>query len=88
LLRVSRIRDGLLVGKSISFSETDSGVDVFTGKIVDMYRKGVIEPLRVKEQAVKSATEVASAILRVDDVIAATTPKEYKAPPLDEGMEE
>jgi chaperonin GroEL (HSP60 family) len=64
------------------------GVDVFTGKIVNMHEKGVIEPLRVKEQAVKSATEVASAILRVDDVIAATTPKEYRAPPLDEGMEE
>jgi len=64
------------------------GVDVFTGKIVDMQRKGVIDPLRVKEQAVKSATEVASMILRIDDVIAATRPKEYKAPPLDEGMEE
>ncbi len=64
------------------------GVDVFTGKIVDMHGRGVIEPLRVKEQAVKSATEVASMILRIDDVIAATRPKEYKAPPLDEGMEE
>jgi len=64
------------------------GIDVFTGKIVDMHEKGVIEPLRVKEQAVKSATEVASMILRVDDVIAATTPKEYKAPPLDADMEE
>ncbi len=52
------------------------GVDVFTGKILDMYEKGVIEPLRVKEQAVKSATESASMILRIDDVIAATKPKE------------
>jgi chaperonin GroEL (HSP60 family) len=56
------------------------GVDVFTGKIVDMYKNGVIEPLRVKEQAMKSATEVASMILRIDDVIAATKPKEEKAP--------
>jgi chaperonin GroEL (HSP60 family) len=48
----------------------------------------MIEPLRVKEQAVKPATEVASMILRIDDVIAVTTPKEYKAPPLDEGIEE
>jgi thermosome len=55
------------------------GVDVFTGKIVDMYKNGVIEPLRVKEQAMKSATEAASMILRIDDVIAATKPKE-KAP--------
>jgi thermosome len=55
------------------------GVDVFTGKIVDMYKNGVIEPLRVKEQAMKSATEAASMILRIDDVIASTKPKE-KAP--------
>jgi len=51
------------------------GVNVFTGKIMDMRECGVIEPLRVKEQAMKSATEVASMILRIDDVIAATKPK-------------
>ena len=58
------------------------GVDVFTGEILDMYEKGVIEPISVKEQAVKSATESASMILRIDDVIAATKPKEEeeKAP--------
>ena len=56
------------------------GVDVFTGKILNMHNKGVIEPLRVKEQAVKSATESASMILRIDDVIAATKPKEGKGP--------
>lgn len=56
------------------------GVNVFTGKIVDMERSGVIEPLAVKEQAIKSATEAASMILRIDDVIAATKPKEGKGP--------
>jgi len=56
------------------------GVDVFTGKIIDMHENGVIEPLRVKEQAVKSATEAASMILRIDDVIAATKPREEKPP--------
>jgi len=57
------------------------GVDVFSGKVIDMHKNGVIEPLRVKEQAVKSATAVASMILRIDDVIAATKPKEGKGPP-------
>jgi thermosome len=56
------------------------GVDVFTGKIVDMHKKGVIEPLSVKENAIKSATESASMILRIDDVIAATKPKAPEAP--------
>jgi thermosome len=64
------------------------GVNVFTGKVMDMYGNGVIEPLRVKEQAIKSAAEAASMILRIDDVIAATKPKEPKGGPPGEGMEE
>ncbi len=63
------------------------GVNVFTGKIIDMYGEGVIEPLRVKEQAIKSAAEAASMILRIDDVIAATKPKE-RGPGPGEGLEE
>jgi thermosome len=51
------------------------GVDVFTGKIVNMQKKGVIEPLSVKEQAIKSATESASMILRIDDIITSTQPR-------------
>ena len=48
-----------------------AGIDVFTGKIVDAWKMGVIEPLKIKVQAVKSATEVANMILRIDDIIAA-----------------
>jgi len=54
------------------------GVNVFTGKIIDTYKSGVIEPESVKEQAVKSAAEAASMILRIDDVIASTKPKGEK----------
>jgi thermosome len=50
------------------------GVDVYTGKIEDMMKKGVIEPVKVKEQAIKSAVEAAAMILRIDDVIAAAKP--------------
>jgi len=57
------------------------GVNVFTGKVVNTYDSGVIEPLSVKEQALKSATESASMILRIDDVIASTKPKEAGKPP-------
>jgi len=56
------------------------GVNVFTGKVENMHENGVVEPLVVKEQAVKSAAESASMILRIDDVIAATKPKEGKMP--------
>jgi thermosome len=52
------------------------GVSVFTGKIENMREKGVIEPVVVKEQAIKSATESAAMILRIDDVIASTKPKD------------
>jgi len=51
------------------------GVDVFKGKIVNSYENGVVEPSKVKEQAMKSAAEVASMILRIDDVIASTKPR-------------
>lgn len=47
------------------------GINVFTGKIEDMKESGVIEPLRVKIQALQSAGEAAEMILRIDDMIAA-----------------
>jgi thermosome len=46
------------------------GVDVTNGKISDMFKLKVIEPLRVGTQAIDSAVDVASMILRIDDVIA------------------
>ena len=52
-----------------------AGVDVFTGKITDSWKKGVIEPLKIKTQAVSSASEVAVMILRIDDVIASSGSK-------------
>ncbi|UCF45570.1 MAG: TCP-1/cpn60 chaperonin family protein [Candidatus Bathyarchaeota archaeon] len=52
------------------------GVNVFNGKVEDSIEKGIIEPAVVKEQAIKSAAEAAAMILRIDDVIAATKPKE------------
>ncbi|MBN2112476.1 TCP-1/cpn60 chaperonin family protein [Candidatus Woesearchaeota archaeon] len=47
-----------------------AGINVFTGKVMDSWRNKVIEPLKIKTQAVKSASEVANMILRIDDVIA------------------
>jgi chaperonin GroEL (HSP60 family) len=49
-----------------------SGIDARSGKITDMSKLDIVEPLVVKEQIVKSATEVASMILRIDDVIASS----------------
>ncbi|MEM5878341.1 MAG: thermosome subunit beta [Candidatus Aenigmatarchaeota archaeon] len=48
------------------------GVNVFDGGVMDMLKEGVIEPLKVKTQALKSAAEAAEMILRIDDVIAAS----------------
>jgi thermosome len=49
-----------------------SGIDARGGKVVDMSKQDIVEPLSVKEQIIKSATEVASMILRIDDVIASS----------------
>lgn len=48
----------------------NAGLDVYTGDVIDMQANGVVEPLRVKTQAINSATESAVMILRIDDVIA------------------
>ncbi len=47
-----------------------AGINVFTGKVMDAWQAGVIEPLKIKTQAISSASEVAIMILRIDDVIA------------------
>ena len=47
-----------------------AGIDVFKGKVVDSWNAGVVEPLKIKTQALSSASEVAQMILRIDDVIA------------------
>ncbi|HSA37756.1 MAG TPA: thermosome subunit alpha [Methanoregula sp.] len=48
------------------------GVDADTKKPADMLKAGVVEPLRVKTQAVSSATEASVLILRIDDIIASS----------------
>jgi thermosome len=62
----------------------DLGLDIESGKPADMLAKGVVEPLKVKTQAIKSATEAATMVLRVDDVVAAKreemTPKPGQSP--------
>ncbi len=59
------------------------GVDVMENRVSDMVKTKVLEPLRVKRQAIESATEVASMVLRIDDVIASKkmSPSEMQGPP-------
>ena len=52
-----------------------AGLDAFTGKVVNMRSRNVVEPLRVKTQALSSATDVATMILRIDDIIASKQPE-------------
>ena len=58
--------------------EKNAGLNVYTGKIVDMRENNVIEPLRTKRQSVRSAVDAAIMILKIDDVIAS---KKGAAPP-------
>ena len=53
----------------------NKGINVFTGKLQNSMENGVIEPIVVKEQAIKSAAESAAMILRIDDVITAKAPR-------------
>jgi chaperonin GroEL (HSP60 family) len=65
--------------------ETWAGIDVFSGKVRDMRELDVYEPLIVKKQMIKSATEAATMILKIDDVIAAGKMKTPKTPKGSEG---
>ena len=60
------------------------GLDVISGEIAEMDKLGVIEPLKIKLQAVQSASEVAEMILRIDDVISAGS--KGGMPKMPEGM--
>ena len=66
------------------------GVNVYEGGVADMLKEGVIEPLKVKTQALKSAAEAAEMILRIDDVIAASKLEKSSqpSPPSSSGEEE
>jgi chaperonin GroEL (HSP60 family) len=61
--------------------QTWAGVDVFDGKIKDMRKLEVYEPLVVKKQTIKSATEAATMILKIDDIIASGKTKTPPMPP-------
>jgi len=58
-----------------------AGIDVFSGKVADAWQQGVIEPLKIKTQAIKSASEVATLILRIDDIIAGGKDSSPQMPP-------
>ncbi len=63
----------VMVALRAKHEEADSksfGIEVTTGKIKDMCALIVLEPLRVKQQVIKSATEAADMILKIDDLIA------------------
>ena len=57
------------------------GVDAFSGKVLDMMKNGVLEPAKMKEHMINAASETASMILRIDDVIASSKSKAPAGPP-------
>jgi chaperonin GroEL (HSP60 family) len=57
------------------------GVDVRNTVVADMFKQNVLEPVIVKEQIIKSATEAACMLLRIDDVIASSKSKTPSPPP-------
>lgn len=65
-----------------------AGINVFEGKIDDMYKLNVLEPVLVKKQTIKSAVEAAAMILRIDDIIAASRLEEKGGKGKEEKKEE
>jgi thermosome len=61
--------------------ETWAGIEVLEGKVEDMSKANIFEPLSVKKQIIKSANEAASMILKIDDVISSGKMKTPPMPP-------
>jgi thermosome len=58
-----------------------AGIEVIDGKVKNMEKAGVFEPLEVKKQIIKSATEASTMILKIDDVIASGKMRAPPGPP-------
>jgi chaperonin GroEL (HSP60 family) len=59
-----------------------AGLNVYEGKVVDMFAEGVIEPLRSKRQSIQSASETAIMLIRVDDMMITQQGGKGAAPPM------
>jgi chaperonin GroEL (HSP60 family) len=57
-----------------------TGIDTMNGQVGDIEKLQIIEPLKVKEQVIKSATESANMILRIDNVVASSKPSSQPTP--------
>ena len=64
-----------------SSQEKWAGIDVFNGHPMNSWMQGVIEPLKIKTQAISSAAEVAEMILRIDDVVLGSKTNQPSMPP-------
>ncbi|MCP8304791.1 MAG: TCP-1/cpn60 chaperonin family protein [archaeon] len=64
-----------------------AGIGIRDGGVIDTYEARIYEPVIVKEQIIKSATEAACMILRIDDVIASSKMREPRTPPMPGGEE-
>lgn len=64
-----------------SSGKASYGIDVNNAKVGELSSRDIYEPLAVKEQVINAATEAACMILRIDDVIAASKPKDMPRPP-------
>jgi chaperonin GroEL (HSP60 family) len=62
-----------------------AGINVLNGKVEDMFKNDVIEPIRLGTHEIQTATEAATMILRIDDVISSKSPKSAPGPSGDVG---
>jgi chaperonin GroEL (HSP60 family) len=63
--------DIILKLRASHLENPNSGIDVYIGDIIDMAEAGIVDPLRVKTQAIRSAAEVAAMVLKVDSMMRA-----------------
>jgi len=73
--------DTLTELKAAHENDKYAGINIFTGKVENVLKAGIIEPLKIKSQAINSASEVAMMILRIDDVLSSGKGGSPRMPP-------
>lgn len=81
ILNYSNVYNFEGVAYYLAAGEKNAGLNLFNNKIEDVFKAKIIEPYKIKTQAINSASEVATMILRIDDVIASSGSKGKKIHP-------
>ncbi len=77
--------DGAVVADEVAEKPVNTGFDANTGKYVDMYKAGIIDPLKVVRTALENAASIAGLMLTTETLVTDIPKEDKKKQPAVEG---